>query len=108
LDAGLLYTVHQNNLFVAIDAKTGQVVKDEKLDLGSGNAYTSVTLAGGLLFAGNESGRLAVIQPGRDFKVLAINTLDKFRSTPVFEDGRMYLRTYKFLYCIGAKNAAAP
>ena len=101
---GLIYTMHQKNWFSAIDAGTGEVVKGEKLALGDKDAYTSVTLAGGLLFAGNESGKMAVIQPGREFKVLAVNTLDKFRSTPVFEGGRMYLRTYQFLYCIGVKN----
>jgi len=71
-----------------------------------GSAYTSITLAGGMLFAGNESGKMAVIQPGRDFKVLAINTLDRFRTTPVFEGDRMYLRTAKFLYCIGSTGPA--
>ncbi|MCX7591075.1 MAG: PQQ-like beta-propeller repeat protein, partial [Kiritimatiellae bacterium] len=99
---GLLYTMHQKNLFSVIDAATGEVIREEKLDLGEGDAYTSITLAGSLIFAGNESGRMAVIRPGRDFQVLAINQLDKFRSTPVFEGNRMYLRTYKFLYCIGA------
>lgn len=102
LHDGLLYTMHQNNGFCAIDAKTGIVIKAEKLMLGKGEAYMSITLAGGLLFAANESGMMAVIQPGRDFQVLGINTLDGFRATPVFEGRRMYLRTRKFLYCIGA------
>jgi outer membrane protein assembly factor BamB len=101
LHDGLLYTMNQNNVFSAVDAVAGDVVKEETLDLGKGAAYTSVTLAGGLLFAGNESGKMAVIQPGRDFKVLAVNTLDPFRSTPVFEGNRMYLRTKGFLYCVG-------
>ncbi|MDD4890284.1 MAG: PQQ-binding-like beta-propeller repeat protein [Phycisphaerae bacterium] len=101
LEGGLIYTMHQANRFSVINAANGKVIKSEKLDLGKGDAYTSVTLAGGLLFVGNESGRMAVIQPGRDFKVLAVNTLDRFRTTPIFEGGRMYLRTAKYLYCIG-------
>jgi len=105
---GLLYVIHQKNWFSAIDAGTGKIVKGEKIRLGEGDAYTSVTLAGGLLFVGHESGRMAVIRPGRDFTVLAVNTLDKFRSTPVFEGGRMYLRTSKFLYCIGTTRQDGP
>jgi outer membrane protein assembly factor BamB len=108
LHEGLLYTMNQKNRVSAIDAATGVVVKDERLPLGNGNAYTSITLAGGLLFAGSESGKMAVIQPGRDFTVLAINTLDRFRTTPVFEGERMYLRTAKFLYCIGPTRPQNP
>lgn len=96
---GVLYTMHQKNLFYAIDAATGEIIKSEQLDLGKGDAYTSVAQAGARLYIANESGMMAVIQAGRDFKVLGIHKLDKFRTTPIFEKNRMYLRTYKYLYC---------
>ncbi|MGQ9663501.1 MAG: outer membrane protein assembly factor BamB family protein [Kiritimatiellia bacterium] len=108
LHDGLIYTMNQRNLLSVIDAATGDVIKAERLDLGNGDAYTSVSVAGGLLFVGNESGKMAVVELGRHFKVLAINTLDAFRTTPVFEARRMCLRTKKFLYGVGATEAATP
>jgi hypothetical protein len=42
-----------------------------------------------------------VVQPGREFKELARNKLETFRSSLVFEGKRVYIRTDKKLYCIG-------
>ena len=42
-----------------------------------------------------------VLEPGREYKEIARNTLETFRSTPVFEGRRMYVRTLKHLWCIG-------
>ena len=49
-------------------------------------------------------GRLAtvhVLEPGREYKELARNSLETFRSSLVFEGKRMYVRTTKGLWCIG-------
>ena len=98
---GLLYAMTQKNHFSVIDATDGKVVAEKDLPLGRGAAYTSVTLAGKYLYVGNESGKMAVLQPGKGIEVVAVNELDKFRATPVFEGKRMYLRTWKYVYCIG-------
>ena len=47
------------------------------------------------------AGATAVVQPGREFNVLARNNLEPFRSSLVFEGKRGYVRTEKNLYCIG-------
>ena len=44
----------------------------------------------------------AVLAPGREFRQVAINKLEPYRSCPVFEGRRMYIRTAGHLYCIGA------
>ena len=97
---GLIYAVNQKQVFSAIDAATGSIVYSNRLALG-GTAYPSVTLAGKLLYVSSDNGATAVIEPGREFKEVARNRLDEFRSTPVFLGKRMYVRTMKELVCIG-------
>jgi len=97
---GLLYAMTRRNHYSVIDAANGKVVAEQDLPLGKGSAYTSVTYAGGLLFVGSESGKMAILKPGTDTEIVSINELDPFRSTPVFEGRRIYLRTWKYVYCI--------
>ena len=45
-----------------------------------------------------------VVQAGKEFKQLATNDLkEKTYASPAIADGRLYIRTWKHLYCIGAK-----
>jgi len=98
---GLVYAITQKNIFSAIDAKTGAVVYSKDLKLGKGQAYPSIALAGKYLFVSGMSGTTAIVQPGRQFKEVARNSLEEFRSSPVFAGKRMYVRTTKHVYCVG-------
>jgi hypothetical protein len=49
----------------------------------------------------SETGETVVLQAGREYKELARNKLEEFRSSLVFEGKRVYIRTAKHLYCIG-------
>ena len=102
LHEGLLYIINERNLFTVIDTATGQDVHEQNLaELGRGRVYSSISIAGGYAFASHERGTTLVFKTGRTPRKVATNKLDMFRSTPVFSGGRMYLRTYKKLYCIG-------
>ena len=63
---GLIYAISREEKFSILDAKTGAPVFAKDLDLGTetNSAYTSITLAGGKLFIGAESGTTVVIEPG--------------------------------------------
>lgn len=109
---GLIYAVTQKRMWSVIDAKTGEVVYGKKLVLGSpkgrdGCAYSSVTLAGDILYVSGESGATLVLEPGREYKEVARNTLERLRSTPAFLGTRMYFRGMgkkkapSHLYCVG-------
>ncbi len=97
---GLIYAINQKSQFTAIDAATGKPVYEQELKLGA-TVYPSVTYAGGYLYVSGENGVTAVLAPGREFKEIARNTLEKFRGNPVFSGKRMYVRGMKHLYCIG-------
>lgn len=101
LHDGLIYALGGNGILTALEADTGKTVYEERLEFGSGHCYPSLALAGKYLFASSDNGTTFVIEPGRTFKEVARNRLETFRSTPVFEGRRMYLRTVKHLWCIG-------
>jgi outer membrane protein assembly factor BamB len=101
LHEGLLYGLSAQGILNVIEATTGKPIYEERLDLGQGEVYSSVSLAGELLFISSDSGTTLVLKPGREYQVVARNTLEPFRSTPVFEGRHMYVRTLKNLWCIG-------
>ena len=112
---GCVYLWERTNVLSVISAKNGRRLHGKRLRLG-GVAYTSPTLGGKYVFVGSHSGTMAVLEPrpaksrgGRlrfTLREVARNRLDATRSSPVFAGGHMYLRTEKYLYCIGAKADA--
>ena len=97
----LIYAMNANYILSVVDATTGQVVYQRRLDLGGGQAYPSISLAGNHIFASSDNGRTIVLAPGREYRELARNSLEPFRSSLVFEGTRIYVRTLNGLWCIG-------
>jgi outer membrane protein assembly factor BamB len=97
---GLLYAASDQGIFSVLDAETGEEVYEKRLNLG-GATYPSISLAGNRLYVSSDKGATVVLQPGREYKELARNQLETFRSSLVFEGKRVYVRTAKYLYCIG-------
>jgi outer membrane protein assembly factor BamB/Ca2+-binding EF-hand superfamily protein len=102
LHDGLLYGVTTGGFLVVTDAKTGDQVYRQRLNMGQ--VYSSVTLAGGLLYAVDTRGKAVVFKPGRKFQRVATNQLEETGTCPVFAGGHLYLRGQKNLYCLGAKE----
>ena len=99
VDGGLIYAINQGSHLVVIDAKTGAPVYERKLELGA-TVYPSITLAGKRLLASGENGLTAVFEPGREYREIARNKLEAFRSCPVAQRDRLYIRGMSRLYCI--------
>jgi outer membrane protein assembly factor BamB len=97
---GLLYSTNDQNLLTVLDAATGKVIYEESLNL-HGAGYPSISLAGNRIYVSSDAGETVVLQAGREYKELARNKLEEFRSSLVFEGKRVYIRTAKHLYCIG-------
>jgi len=119
---GLLYALRGEGKLWVYDAKTLAVVYKQQLDVESYRDYDhpgvtpSLVLAGKHIFAFDNQGTCIVIEPGRQFKLVARNRIatcvarrwvldpdEIFQSAPIFEGGRMYLRGEQNLYCIGEK-----
>jgi outer membrane protein assembly factor BamB len=99
---GLIYAITRGRALSVFDAKDGQLVYEKDLKDLKGEAYPSITAAGKYLYVGVDGGQMLVLEGGREFKEVARNQLEPFRSSPVFAGNRMYLRTSKNFYCIGA------
>jgi hypothetical protein len=104
---------------VAFDAATGQVVyKSPPRNVFRGtDPHPCMAQAGPYIYGGFDSGQMWVLKSGREFQEAAFNTLakgglgasigqenqDQMNSAPCFVGRRMYIRTHKFLWCIGDK-----
>ena len=97
----LIYALNATANFTVVDAKTGEKVFEEKLELEGGQCYPSITMAGKYLFVSSDNGHTLILEPGREYKEVAHNSLEPFRSSLVFEGKRMYVRSTKHLWCIG-------
>ncbi|MBI2192513.1 MAG: PQQ-like beta-propeller repeat protein [Planctomycetes bacterium] len=97
---GLIYAITQHNFLSVIDSATGEVLCENRMELGDGTVYPSVTLAGGHLYVSSDNGSTLVLEPGRECKEIARNRLEVFRSTPVFRGKHLFIRGYQHLYCI--------
>jgi len=96
---GLLYMVEEKGSLYCFEANTGEVVWAEKLE---GAFSSSPVLAAGKIYVVNEEGTAFVFKHGRTFQPLASNELgDGGYATPVICAGRIYLRTFHNLYCLG-------
>jgi outer membrane protein assembly factor BamB len=105
-DGKLLWTIETGGKLTCFDARTGQVAYDKALET-SFNA--SPSLCAGKLWLLSMKGQMFVCEPGRQFKLLATNPLGEAAyASPVFQDGRVYLRGKKNLYCIARGAQSAP
>ncbi|MGV3724206.1 MAG: serine/threonine protein kinase, partial [Actinomycetota bacterium] len=85
------------------EAKSGRVVYEERIDA-AGQVYASAVLADGKVYYVGRNGRTFVVPAAPQFEVLATNDVGErgtFNSSPAAVGGRLYLRSDRFLYCIG-------
>jgi hypothetical protein len=103
LHDGHLYWMHDDSgVAYCAEAKTGKVLYEERL--AEDRVYASTVRAGSNLFCVARDGRTFVLAAKPKFELLATNNLDDgstFNASPAIADGRLYIRSDKYLYCIG-------
>lgn len=98
LDDGLMYTNNDGGIVSCLDAKTGEVQWSQRVQ---GNYSASPIFADGRIYVSSEEGKVAVLAPGREFKLLAENKLeDGFMASPAVSGKALFLRTKTHLYRI--------
>jgi len=101
---GRLYLCTDKGEAACLDIKTGDVLWQDRLEKSRHSFSSSPVIAGRHIYMTREDGTTFVLEEGNEYRVVAKNELDEFTiATPVFVDGRLYLRTYEHLYCIGPK-----
>ncbi len=97
----VLYACNRAQRMSAIDIHTGDILFSERIPFGKGQQlYGSFSLAGGHLFVSHDNGQVAVLKPGREYSLVATNSLEESRSTPIFVDDTVFMRTERALYRI--------
>lgn len=110
---GKIFAVSRG-IATCVDAATGKEIYKERLpNIGpaaqqrgpSGN-YVSPIIADGKLYQFLKNGGCYVIDAQPEFKLLATNQLSQdgseFNATPAISAGKIYVRSNRYLYCIGS------
>lgn len=100
-DGKYFYVVNDKGVAWCLDAKSGKEVWGPQR-LQPGSYSSSPVLADNKIYVINEEGLTTVLKAGPQFEKLAENSLDDAcLSSPALSDGRIFIRTAGFLYCIG-------
>ena len=100
----LIYMVNDDGVASCVDSADGNVVWKKRI--GGKHASSPIYAVDakngkGRIYFFNQDGETTVIKPGREFVLLATNTLDDgFMASPAAADGAFYLRTKSHLYRI--------
>lgn len=101
---GVVYLVKDGGIITALDAATGQVLKQGRTDKALGEYFASPIAADGKLFLASTEGKVTVLKAGRQWEVLGVNDLgEEIHATPALTGGRIYLRTRGAVYSFGSK-----
>ncbi len=103
-DGRYFYVVNDRGIVWCFDAKTGQEIYGQQR-IKAGTYSASPVLADGKIYITNEDGLTTVIKAGPKFEVLAENDLNDYcLSSPAISEGQLFIRTGKYLHCIGKRT----
>jgi outer membrane protein assembly factor BamB len=97
-----LYAVNDLGIASCHEAATGKKVWEQRL----GSAFSaSPLLIDGKVYAVGEDGEVYVFKAQPTFELVARNSLkESVTASPAAANGRLYIRTWDHLYCIGKKK----
>jgi outer membrane protein assembly factor BamB len=105
---GHLYWIDDRGQAFCANARTGaQVYRNRVAEITSGGrpVYASPVLAGGRIFVATRWNGTLVLPAEPRYEILAHNVFpgddSDFSGTPAVADGCLYLRSGRFLYCVG-------
>jgi outer membrane protein assembly factor BamB len=95
----LYFFKHVSSFLTSVDAETGRTLFTERAGLG--NVFASPVAAAGRIYVLGRQGKMLVLEPGPELKILAESQLDDgFDASPVIVGGDLYLRGRHFLYAV--------
>jgi outer membrane protein assembly factor BamB len=113
LHDGVLFTTSNEGTLYALDAKTGELLYQQTLEIRSAsglpgmepaNLYGSPIIAGKHMLLSNDVGESLVLLPSRQYREGSYNYLDTgSAASPVAAGKQLFLRGSENLYCIGEK-----
>ena len=94
-----VYMINDTGAATCVSADTGEVIWQGRV---GGTHVASPMTANGLVYFCSEEGDTTVVKAGNKFEIVSRNRLaEGMRASPAAANGRIYLRTFGHLYCIG-------
>lgn len=94
-----------NGIAYCVNVRSGKLVYQERFVPVSGDIYASPVVADGRIYYVSRDRGAFVVPAGAEFKMLAHNVIESddsmFNGSPAVSRGKLFLRSDKFLYCIG-------
>jgi len=110
LHAGRLHWIDDKGMYFCADAKTGELAHRARtpgISSGDRPVYASPIVISGKIYAQTRTSGLYVIEPSDELNVIVQNKFASddslFNATPAVDNGQLFLRSYKYLYCVGSK-----
>jgi len=104
---GHLYWANDQGMAICVDAKAGKLVYQERLDPPPRDIYASAVAADGKIYYVSREKGTYVLAAKPKFELLAYNIIESdtsvFNGTPAVGDRQLFLRSDKYIYCIGKK-----
>jgi outer membrane protein assembly factor BamB len=102
---GILYFLKGNTgVLSAFDAKSGKPHYQLQRIEATPNVFASPVGADGKVIILGQDGGAAVLKHGPTYELLASNKLDdRFDASPALVGGEMFLRGYRYLYCVAGR-----
>ena len=100
-DGHLYWVSDRNRVAYCVRLDDGEIVYSKRFP---GQPYASALVGDGKLYVVTRNGGTYVLAAKPEFEQLAHNSLDDqstFNASPIVANGKLFLRSDKFLYCIG-------
>jgi len=98
---GVFYMADKG-IVTSLDAKTGELIKRDRIAEGSPKIYASPVAADGKIFVGTLEGSMVVLSAKGEWETLSsVDLEEQIWATPAIADGKLYVRTRGKLYNFG-------
>jgi hypothetical protein len=105
LDGYLYYAHESGGIIYCVKAADGTVQYTQRLNPPTDLIYASATAGDGKIYYVSRSDGVYVLEASPKYKLLAHNQFKNdtsvFNASPAIADGRLYLRSDRYVYCIG-------
>lgn len=104
---GVVYLVKDGGIVTTLDAATGKLLKQARAS-GAGGYYASPVAGDGKVYLASDKGVITVLKAAGQWEILSSLDLgERLVATPVIQNGRLYVRSEKAVYCY-ARGKTAP
>lgn len=111
---GRLYWIDDRGMYHCVDASNGNLIQKSRtpgLTSGERPVYASPIAIDGKIYIQSRTSGTYVLETGDKLNVLFQNKFESdgtvFNATPAVDAGQLFLRSYKYLYCVSS-NSSSP